>query len=347
MRFNQLINALEGGEACLQSYELATNPELLSAAALDQANQDQISFLEKGNTLSSILNKSKAGAVLIPNDEKLIKVATQRGFAWATFQHPRLAFAESLEILYPRKIVKPEIHPTAFIGEGVELGKDVFLGPNVSIGNNCLIGNKTIIHSGVVLYEKVVIGEGCELHANCVLHPDTKIGTGCVINSNAVIGSEGFGFVPTNHGWHKMPQTGYVVLENEVEIGSNSTIDRPAVGETRIGAGTKIDNLVQVGHGVTTGKACAMAAQVGIAGGAKLGNGVILAGQVGVGNRVQVGDGVIASSKCGVHADIAPGEVVSGFPAIPNKLWLRCSANFKKLPEIVKSLREKDRRAFD
>ena len=137
-----------------------------------------------------------------------------------------------------------------------------------------------------------------------------------------------------------MPQTGQVILEDGVEIGSGTTVDRPSVGETRIGAGTKIDNLVQIGHGVSTGRGCALASQVGIAGGARLGNGVILAGQVGVANRAQIGDGAIASSKSGIHGEVAAGEVVSGFPAIPNRVWLRCSAAFNKLPEMAKALRE-------
>ena len=161
-----------------------------------------------------------------------------------------------------------------------------------------------------------------------------------MINSNAVIGSEGFGFVPTAAGWRKMPQTGQVVLEDGVEMGCGSTVDRPSVGETRIGAGTKIDNLVQIGHGVSTGRGCALASQVGIAGGARLGNGVILAGQVGVANRAVIGDRAIASSKSGIHGEVAAGEVVSGFPAIPNRVWLRCSAAFNKLPEMAKALRE-------
>jgi UDP-3-O-[3-hydroxymyristoyl] glucosamine N-acyltransferase len=161
-----------------------------------------------------------------------------------------------------------------------------------------------------------------------------------VVHSNAVVGSEGFGFVPTAKGWRKMPQTGLVVLEEGVEVGCGSTIDRPSVGETRIGAGTKIDNLVQIGHGVVTGQGCALASQVGIAGGARLGNGVILAGQVGVANRAVIGDRAIASSKSGIHGEVEPGEVVSGYPAIPNRLWLRCSAAFSKLPEMAKQIRE-------
>jgi UDP-3-O-[3-hydroxymyristoyl] glucosamine N-acyltransferase len=137
-----------------------------------------------------------------------------------------------------------------------------------------------------------------------------------------------------------MPQTGLVVLEEAVEVGCGTTIDRPSVGETRIGAGTKIDNLVQIGHGVTTGRGCALAAQVGIAGGASLGHGVILAGQVGVANRATIGDRAIASSKSGIHGDVPAGEVVSGYPAIPNRLWLRCSAVFSRLPEMARTLRQ-------
>ena len=208
------------------------------------------------------------------------------------------------------------------------------VGAAVQIGAGCTI------HPQVVIYDDVQIGEGCELHAGAVLHPGSRLGRGCVVHSNAVVGSEGFGFVPTANGWRKMPQTGLVVLEDGVEVGCGSTIDRPSVGETRIGAGTKIDNLVHIGHGVTTGKGCALAAQVGIAGGARLGNGVILAGQVGLANKAVMGDRSIASSKSGIHGEVAAGEVVSGYPAIPNRLWLRCSAAFNKLPELTRAIRQ-------
>jgi UDP-3-O-[3-hydroxymyristoyl] glucosamine N-acyltransferase len=219
------------------------------------------------------------------------------------------------------------------------------LGPLVVIGANVKIGASCVIHPQVVLYEDVQIGDDCELHAGAVLHPGSRLGRGCVVHSNAVVGSEGFGFVPTANGWRKMPQTGQVVLEEGVEVGCGSTIDRPSVGETRIGAGTKIDNLVHIGHGVSTGKGCALAAQVGIAGGARLGNGVILAGQVGLANKAVMGDRAIASSKSGVHGEVAAGEVVSGYPAISNRLWLRSSAIFNKLPELAKALRQLEKQA--
>ena len=340
MRFSQLINSLQKAGAVLHDYKIANDPEIVNGASIEKAQSQQISFLELGNPLINEFDSTNASAVLLPNQDVLKQKANKMEIAWAVLNDPRLGFAECLELLNPKPIYEPGIHKTAVIGKNVILGKQIFVGPNVSIGSNCQIGDNTIIHAGVVLYNDVKIGNQCVLHGNCVLHRKSMLNDNCVIHSNAVIGSEGFGFVPTKNGWKKMPQTGSVILEEDVEVGCSTTIDRPSVGETRIGAGTKIDNLVQIGHGVVTGKGCAMASQVGIAGGAQLGDGVILAGQVGVANRVKVGDRVIASSKCGIHADVEAEQVISGFPAMPNKLWLRCSTHFKRLPEITKTIRQ-------
>ncbi|MEY4297816.1 MAG: UDP-3-O-(3-hydroxymyristoyl)glucosamine N-acyltransferase [Cyanobacteriota bacterium] len=347
MRFSELLSHLSevqaGGGRQGLAHHLADDPELAGAAALDQASGGQLSFLEPGNALAAALAASGASAVLLPargeEAQAAQEQASQRGMAWIALADPRLGFAEALDALHPRPVKAPGIHasavvdPSAVVGMGSHLGAHVVIGADVQIGAGCTI------HPTVVLYDDVQVGEGCELHAGAVLHPGSRLGRGCVVHSNAVIGSEGFGFVPTAQGWHKMPQTGLVVLEDGVEVGCGSTIDRPSVGETRIGAGTKIDNLVHIGHGVTTGKGCALAAQVGIAGGARLGNGVILAGQVGLANKAVMGDRSIASSKSGIHGEVAAGEVVSGYPAIPNRLWLRCSAAFNKLPELAKAIR--------
>ena len=340
MRFSQLIAVLKNGDAGVLSLSEGRDPELRGAASLERATADQLSFLEKGNALVGSLESSDAGAVLIPDQQDLRDLAEQHQLAWAICRDPRLAFAEALEQLHPNPSPLAGIHPSAVIADRVQLGAGVSIGPQVCIGDDTRIGPRTVIHPGVVIYGDVDIGEGCELHANAVVHPGSRIGDRCVVHSNAVVGSEGFGFVPTAKGWRKMPQTGLVVLEEGVEVGCGSTIDRPSVGETRIGSGTKIDNLVQIGHGVVTGRGCALASQVGIAGGAQLGNGVILAGQVGVANRAVIGDRAIASSKSGIHGEVAAGEVVSGYPAIPNRLWLRCSAAFAKLPDMAKQLRE-------
>lgn len=340
MRFSQLIAVLKNGDAGVLSTSEGRDPELRGAASLERATADQLSFLEKGNALVGSLESSEAGAVLIPDQQELRELAERLQLAWAVCGDPRLAFAEALEQLHPKPSLQAGIHASAVIADRVQLGAGVSIGARVCIGDDTRIGPRTVIHPGVVIYGNVDIGEGCELHANAVLHPGSRIGDRCVVHSNAVVGSEGFGFVPTAKGWRKMPQTGLVVLEDGVEVGCGSTIDRPSVGETRIGSGTKIDNLVQIGHGVVTGRGCALASQVGIAGGAQLGHGVILAGQVGVANRAVIGDRAIASSKSGIHGEVAAGEVVSGYPAIPNRLWLRCSAAFSKLPEMAKQLRE-------
>jgi UDP-3-O-[3-hydroxymyristoyl] glucosamine N-acyltransferase len=346
MRFSSLLSQIGSVEPG-SPRELAGDPDLQGAEAIDRAGPGELSFLESGNALASSLADCRAGALLIPargeESATLRRQASERGIAWVALPDPRLGFAEALERLYPRRLPAPGQHPSAVVDPSARLGEGVSIGPQVVIGAGAAIGDGCVLHPGVILYPDVEIGAGCELHAGAVLHPGSRLGRGCVVHSNAVIAADGFGFVPTAAGWRKMPQTGRVVLEDGVEVGCGSTIDRPAVGETRIGAGTKIDNLVHVGHGVVTGRGCALAAQVGIAGGAVLGEGVILAGQVGVANRARIGDRAIASSKSGIHGEVAAGEVVSGYPAIPNRLWLRCSAAFSRLPEMARTLRQLQR----
>ncbi|MBW3041791.1 UDP-3-O-(3-hydroxymyristoyl)glucosamine N-acyltransferase [Prochlorococcus marinus] len=347
MQFNEIVEKLKQGQSGVVDSKIKNNPVILAAASLENAKENDISFLDKNSPLNlrDLIKKSNASALLLPADESYISEITKNiSIDWVILKDPKIAFAETLNFLYPSEIEKEGIHKSAVIGENVKIGPGVSIGANVYIGDNTEIGKETIVHAGVVVYKKVIIGAKNIIHANSVIHSGSKLGDECVINANAVIGGEGFGFVPTKNGWKKMPQVGKVILGNKVEIGSGSTVDRPSVGDTVIGEDTKIDNLVQIGHGVTTGKGCAMAAQVGIAGGAHIGNSVILAGQVGVSNKVKVGDRVIASSKSGIISNIDADKVVSGFPAIPNKLWLRCSANFKKLPEIAKAIRELNRR---
>jgi len=347
MQFNEIVEKLKHGQSGVVDFKIKNNPLILAASSLEKAKGNEISFLDNDSplTLRDLIKDSKASALLLPaGDKNIIEIANKLSVSWILLKDPKIAFAETLEFLYPCEVEKEGIHKSAVIGKNVKIAPGVSIGANAYIGDNAEIGTETIIHPGVVIYRKVFIGAKNIIHANSVIHSGSKLGDECVINANAVIGGEGFGFVPTSNGWKKMPQVGRVILKNKVEIGSGSTVDRPSVGETIIGEDTKIDNLVQIGHGVTTGKGCAMAAQVGIAGGAHIGNAVILAGQVGVSNKVKVGDRVIASSKTGIVTNIEAGTVVSGFPAIPNKLWLRCSANFKKLPEMAKAIRELNRR---
>ena len=347
MQFNEIVEKLKQGQSGVVDFNIKNNEIILTAASLEKAKENDICFLDNNSQLDlkNKIKTSKASALLLPaNDNYIIEITKHLSIDWILLKDPKIAFAETLNFLYPTEIEKEGIHKSAVIGENVKIGTGVSIGANVYIGDNTEIAAGTIVHAGVVVYRKVSIGANNIIHANSVIHSGSILGNDCVINANAVIGGEGFGFLPTSNGWKKMPQVGIVILKNKVEIGSGSTIDRPSVGETIIGEDTKIDNLVQIGHGVITGKGCAMAAQVGIAGGAKIGDSVILAGQVGVSNKVKIGDRVIASSKTGIISNIEAGKVVSGFPAIPNKLWLRCSANFKKLPEIAKAIRKLDRR---
>ena len=347
MQFNEIVEKLKQGQSGVIDFKVGNNQIILSASSLEKAKRNDISFLDNDSSikLKDLIKTSKASALLLPaNDEYIFEIVRKLPLNWISLKSPKIAFAETLNFLYPAEKEKEGIHKSAVIGMNVKISPGVSIGANVYIGDDVEIGAKTIIHAGVVIYRKVFIGSNNIIHANSVIHSSSVIGDECVINANTVIGGEGFGFVPTTNGWLKMPQVGRVVLKNKVEIGSGSTVDRPAVGETIIGEDTKIDNQVQIGHGVTTGKGCAMAAQVGIAGGAQIGNAVILAGQVGISNKIKVGDRVTVGPKAGVLTNIEPGKIVSGFPAIPHKLWLRCSANFKKLPEIAKAIRELTRK---
>ena len=347
MQFNEIVEKLKKGQSGVVEFKIEKNPIILTAASLEKAKENDICFLDNNSQLNlrNHIKASKASALLLPaSDNYIIEIARELSVDWILLKDPKIAFAETLEFLYPSEKEKEEIHESAVIGENVKIGTGVAIGANACIGDNTNIGSGTIVHPGVVIYKNVSIGAKNIIHANSVIHSGSRIGDECVINANAVIGGEGFGFLPTDKGWKKMPQVGIVILKNKVEIGSSSTVDRPSVGETIIGEDTKIDNQVQIGHGVITGKGCAMAAQVGIAGGAEIGDSVILAGQVGVSNKIKIGDRVVASSKSGIISNIEAGNVVSGFPALPNKLWLRCSANFKKLPELAKAIRELDRR---
>lgn len=344
MKFSEIIQKLGKAAACnsLNSNK-DYNLEINSLAAVDEATSGTLSYIE-GAKFAAWVGKTNASALILPQSEALQVQAQARGIAWIATSEPRLLFAQTITLFYRPFRPAPEIHPTAVIDPSAELGTDLYIGAHVVVQAGVKIGNGACIHPNVVIYPEVQIGDRTVLHANCTIHERTCIGADCVIHSGAVIGAEGFGFVPTATGWVKMEQSGYAVLEDGVEVGCNSTIDRPAVGETRIGRNTKIDNLVQVGHSCQVGQNCVMAAQVGLAGSAKLGNRVILGGQVGVNNQVKVGDGAIASAKAGIHTDVEPGVVVSGYPVIPHQLWLKTSALHNRLPEIYQILKQLQQR---
>ncbi len=343
MKFSDLLVALAAIAPPIDSNS-AADPDLVGVEAIDVATSGSLSYVE-GAKFRSQVGTTHASALILPHDEKLQYLATERGIAWVTATDPRLMFAAAIALFYQPFRPAPGIHPTAVIDPSVHLGDRVAVGAHVVIQPGVTIGNEVCIHPNVVIYPGVVVGDRTILHANCVIHERSQIGADCVIHSGAAIGSEGFGFVPTRDDWFKMEQSGCTVLEAGVEVGCNATIDRPSVGETRIRRNTKLDNLVHVAHGCQIGEGCAMAAQGGLAGGVRLGNRVFLGGQVGISNQVQVGDRTQAAAQTGITSDLAPGSVVMGTPAVPFRQFWKTAALWNRLPEMYQTLKQLKRRS--
>jgi UDP-3-O-[3-hydroxymyristoyl] glucosamine N-acyltransferase len=256
-----------------------------------------------------------------------------------------VAFARAAEIFAPKPAAPAGIHPLASVAPTATVAASASIAAFVSIAAGARIGARTVVYPHATIGENATVGEDCVLHARVSIRERVELGHRVVVQDGAVIGSDGFGFARGADGaHHKIPQAGGVVIEDDVEIGANTTVDRPAVGETRIGAGSKIDNLVQVAHGVKIGRGVLLAAQVGIAGSTKIEDNVTLAGQVGVAGHLTIGKGVIATAQTGIPNSVDAGSLISGYPAIANRDWLKSSAVFRKLPELKKAVADLQRR---
>lgn len=342
MKFSELVQQLEAIDRSSLTVAPDCDPVLVGLAAVDESTSGTLSYIE-GSKFANQIHKTGASALILPIDPTLQQQATARGIAWISSSEPKLLFAYAVRLFYQPFQLEVGIHPTAIIHPTAQIGANVAIGAYAVIQAGAKIGDGVYIHPQVVVYPEVQIGARTVLHAGCVIHERTIIGADCVIHSGAVIGSEGFGFVPSAEGWVKLEQSGYTVLEDRVEVGCNATIDRPAVGETRIGYNSKLDNLVHVGHNCHIGQNCILAAQVGMAGGGKTGNWVILGGQVGVANQANIGDKVQAGAKAGLHGSIAAGSIMMGNPASPYKTFLKASAIYNRLPEMHQTLRQLQR----
>jgi len=260
-------------------------------------------------------------------------------------ENPYLSFARAVELLHPQPRPVPGVHPRAWVDETAVLGEGSFVGAYAVVGARVRIGARAVLHPHVVVYDDAAVGEDAVLHSGVQLREGCRLGRRVVVQNGAVIGADGFGFAKDGAGrYQKIPQVGIVVVEDDVEIGALTAIDRSALGETRIGRGTKIDNLVQIGHSVTVGEDTVLAGQVGVAGSTRIGSRVTLAGQVGVAGHLTLGDGVIATAQTGIPSSVDAGAFVSGYPAIDNRSWLKSSAVFGKLPELQKRVRELERK---
>jgi UDP-3-O-[3-hydroxymyristoyl] glucosamine N-acyltransferase len=312
--------------------------EIRGVAGIENAAAGDLTFFTNPRYTAE-LRKTRASAVILGENAEAAPCAMLRA------KQPYLAFARAVELFADTWRPTPGVHKLALVGENVTVAAGASVGPFVVIGDGARIGARSILHSHVAIGRHAEIGEDCILHTRVSVRERVRVGSRVVVQDGAVIGSDGFGFARRLDGsHHKIPQIGGVVIEDDVEIGANSAIDRPAVGETRIGAGTKIDNLVQVAHGVTIGQNVLLAAQVGIAGSTTIEDSVTLAGQVGVAGHLTVGKGAVATAQTGIPSSLDPGAFVSGYPAIPNRDWLRSSAVFRKLPELRKLCADLERR---
>jgi UDP-3-O-[3-hydroxymyristoyl] glucosamine N-acyltransferase len=340
MKFSDIVQrlGLTAENSSLKTFP-ACDPEITAVTPVQSGTVGTISYIE-GQKFQAYVATTQSSALILPEDPALQTQASDRGLAWVSMGEPRWGFAQALSLFYQPFQPSPGIHPTAVIDQSVQLGKDVTIDAHVVIHPGAVIGDGVCIHANVVIYPQTVIGDRTVLHANCVIHEQTQIGADCVVHSGAVIGSEGFGFILREGRWIKIPQSGCTILEAEVEVGCNTTIDRPSVGETRIQANTKLDNLVHIGHNCQIGPSCVMAAQVGLAGQVETQDHVILGGQVGAANQTSIGANVQAGAKAGLHGKIAPGSIVMGNPASPYRTFLKSSAIYNRLPQMQRTLKE-------
>jgi UDP-3-O-[3-hydroxymyristoyl] glucosamine N-acyltransferase len=312
--------------------------DIRRVAAIEDAGPGDLTFFTNLKYAAAL--KSTAASAVI-----LGETAAPAPAAMLRTGHPYLAFARAMELFSDGWTPARGVHRLACVETGAVVAPDASVGAFTVVGEGARIGARTVVYPHVTIGRRAEIGDDCVIHARVSIRERVQIGHRVVLQDGAVIGSDGYGFARTPEGTHyKIPQTGGLVIEDDVEVGANAAIDRPAVGETRIGAGTKIDNLVQIAHGVTVGRHVLLAAQVGVAGSSTIEDGVTLAGQVGVAGHITIGKGSIATAQTGIPNSLDPASFVSGYPAIPNREWLKASAVFRKLPELRKSLADLERR---
>jgi UDP-3-O-[3-hydroxymyristoyl] glucosamine N-acyltransferase len=309
--------------------------EITRVAGIETAEPGDLTFVSNPK-YATLARTTKATAILVEPNFPEVPTATLR------VDNPYLAFAFAIELFYRPPTYAPAVHPTAAIAPTASIGANAHIGAYAVIGDNVTIGDNAVILPHVVFYPYAQAGNNLFAHAHAVVREHCHLGDNVILQNGAIVGADGFGFARQSDGtWYKIVQSGPAVLEDNVELQANACIDRASIGETRIHTGAKIDNLVQVGHGSTVGPNTLLCAQVGLAGSTTIGKNVILAGQVGVAGHCTVGDGAIATAQSGIPGDVAPGKVVSGYPAIDNRQWLRSAALFNRLPEVLRDIKSK------
>lgn len=309
--------------------------EITGVAGIEEARAGQLTFVANPKYAANAKTTS-ASAVIVGEDFPALATATLRS------KNPYLTFAHAIGLFYQPPKYVPGVHPAAVIDPSAKIGKNAHIGAYVVIADGVEIGDDAVLLPQVVIYRGAKIGNNFFAHAHAVVREDCRLGNNVVLQNGVVVGSDGFGFAKDDAGhWHKILQSGPAIVGDNVEIQANSCIDRASVGETFIGPGVKIDNLVQVGHGSRVEEDTLLCAQVGLAGSTEIGKNAILAGQVGVAGHCRVGDNVVITAQSGTHGDIPAGSMISGSPGFDHKQWLRATAIFAKLPELAKAVRLK------
>ncbi|MBD1401006.1 UDP-3-O-(3-hydroxymyristoyl)glucosamine N-acyltransferase [Pelovirga terrestris] len=310
-------------------------------ASIDQATEGDITFVANPKYLARLKDCRASAVIVAPG----VAVGDRDVLVAA---NPYLAFARVLAFLHGSSEQNPGVRPGAQVADSATIDSTATIYPGCVIGERVVVGPRSVVHPGVCLYADVVIGSDCLLHAQAIVREGCQLGDRVILQPGAVIGSDGFGFAPDGSGYFKIPQIGIVVLENDVEIGSNSCVDRATLGETRVRRGTKVDNLVQIGHNVDLGEDCIIVAQVGLAGSSRIGNHCTFGGQSAVAGHLKVGDHITIGARGGISGNLeAPHQVLSGVPLMPHKEWLRSAMTLPKLPEMRKNLQQLKKRVTE
>jgi UDP-3-O-[3-hydroxymyristoyl] glucosamine N-acyltransferase len=319
--------------------ELSGDPdiEITGVAKIEDAREGDLTFVANPKYLK-FLKSTKASAVIISQTEEAVSVPHIR------LNDPYIGFLQVLERFYPP--IQPDFggfHPTAIIEKSAQIGQNVQIGPFVYLGHNVFIGDNTSIYPGCIILDDVRIGNNCRLYPNVSIREKCILKNNIIVHNGTVIGSDGFGFAPDGEQYKKIPQMGHVLIEDDVEIGANCTIDRATLGYTHIQKGSKLDNQIQIAHNVVVGENTVIAAQTGISGSTKIGTHVTIAGQVGIVGHVKINDKAVLAAKSGISKDVPEGEIWFGYPAQPIMRQKKVEASLRHLPELAKKVSQLER----
>lgn len=320
--------------------EAAAEVEIRGVAGIEDAEAGQVTFLANRRYFP-LLKTTRASAILVEEGISLARDSFLPPLAALRSANPYMAFAHAIELFYQAPRYAPGIHPTAIVAKSARIGEQAHIGPYCYVDEEVEIGRNAVLHSSVTIYRGAKIGDDFFAHAHAVVREFCQIGNRVILQNGVIIGGDGFGFAKQKDGsWYKMRQSGPAILEDDVEVQANSCVDRATVGGTRIGRGTKLDDLVLVGHASRVGPNTLLCGQVGLAGSTKVGSNCILAGQVGTAGHLSVGNGTVITAQSGVPNDIPPQALYSGYPAVDNRQWLKTMAALNRLPELQKRVRK-------